>query len=265
MSRIAPIPKCLTVRNIENDIRPIAVTCPISKVAEFFISKHFNNHFDSYLDEYQFGSTEGRSTTTALIMLCHTLFQASDDTSNYIRILFVDFSKAFELINHSVLHNKLNDCQFSPHLSAWTLSFLDNRTQFVRVGHCVSSVLSTNAGAPQGTRAGPNDFKLVVNDLKFNIPYIKYVDDVTVASVSTDITDNGLQLASEQFIDWCNSNGMRLNKQKTKEMLLHFGKKSDLRSISPINIEGVSIERVSTFKLLGVYINCDLSWSTHVD
>ena len=265
MSRISPIPKCLPVRNVETDIRPIAVTCPISKVAEFFISKYFNNHFDSYLDEYQFGSTEGRSTTTALIMLFHILFQAYDDTSNFIRLLFVDFSKAFELIDHSVLHNKLNDCQFPPHLSAWTLSFLDSRTQFVRVGHCVSSVLSTNAGAPQGTRAGPNDFKLVVNDLKFNIPYVKYVDDITIASVSNDSDDNELQHAAEQLADWCSCNGMRLNTRKTKEMLLHFGKKSDLRAIRPISIDGTSIERVSTFKLLGIYINCDLSWSSHID
>ena len=105
----------------------------------------------------------------------------------------------------------------------------------------------------------------MVNDLKFNIPYIKYVDDVTIASVSSEGTDNGLQLASEQLADWCKNNGMRLNKHKTKEMLLHFGKKCDLRSITPVCIEGTSIERVSTFKLLGVYINCDLSWSTHVD
>ena len=83
--------------------------------------------------------------------------------------------------------------------------------------------------------------------------------------MSSDCNDNGLQHASEQLVDWCNCNGMRLNKRKTKEMLLHFGKKFDLQSISPIIIEGTSIERVSTFKLLGVYINSDLAWSTHID
>ena len=116
-----------------------------------------------------------------------------------------------------------------------------------------------------GTRAGPNDFKLVVNDLKFNIPYVKYVDDITIASVSNDSDDNELQHATEQLADWCTCNGMRLNTRKTKEMLLHFGKKSDLQAIRPISIDGACIERVTTFKLLGIYINCDLSWSSHID
>ena len=50
--------------------------------------------------------------------------------------------------------------------------------QFVKIDDSMSDVCIINAGAPQGTRAGPNDFKVLINDLRFDLPYIKYVDDL---------------------------------------------------------------------------------------
>ena len=63
MARVTPIPKSKPMRNIENDIRPISVTCPISRIAEHFVAKFFDDHFDDLLDDNQFGTTKGRSTT----------------------------------------------------------------------------------------------------------------------------------------------------------------------------------------------------------
>ena len=83
-----------------------------------------------------------------------------------------------------------------------------------------SDVSVTNAGAPQGTRAGPNDFKVLINDLCFDYPYIKYVDDVTVAAVSTDAQINNLQLVANELVEWCADNNMHLNTSKTKEMVI---------------------------------------------
>ena len=134
MSRISPIPKTIPVRNIETDLRPIAITCPISKVAEFFIAKYFNEHFIDSLDANQFGSAKGRSTTLALIKFSHILFDAADDSTNIVRILFVDFRKAFELIDHNVFCNKLIANMFPPHLSLWSRSFLCDRCPFVKIG-----------------------------------------------------------------------------------------------------------------------------------
>jgi hypothetical protein len=265
ISRITPVPKCFPVLSVENNIRPIAVTCPISKIAEFFISNFFNQHFESYLDENQYGSTVGRSTTIALIRICHVLFEACDNNKNFIRVLFVDFSKAFDLIDHGTLYKKFIECQFPPHLSAWSLSFLEGRKQFVKVGNWSSSTLSTTGGAPQGTRAGPNVFKLISNDLRFDLPYVKYVDDLSLASISTDPNDCTLQEAVDQLGHWCRLNGMCLNTRKTKEMLIHFGKRCDKNAISNIRINNSTLERVVTFKLLGVHLSSDMSWSVHID
>ena len=71
------------------------------------------------------------------------------------------------------------------HVTVWSLDFLNDRKQFVKIGESVSSTTVFRAGTPQlGTVSGPNDFKLVINDLSFNTAYAKYVDDTTVLSVS---------------------------------------------------------------------------------
>lgn len=265
MSRIAPLPKHLPVCDIDKDIRPIAITCPISKVAEYFMSVYFDEHFDALLDDGQFGCTRGRSTTLALVEFAHMLFESSDDSMNIIRVMFVDFSKAFDLIDHNVIASKLSVNKFPESFSTWFLSFLSDRVQFVRIGDVSSELLHTNAGAPQGTRAGPNAFKLMINDLKFNLTYIKYVDDVTFASVSHDSDDSSLQEAVDHLALWCHVNGMRLNTDKTKEMIVLFNKRVCLDDITPIVVNSSTIERVDDFKLLGVYFSSDLTWNKHVN
>jgi len=98
----------------------------------------------------------------------------------------------------------------------------------------------SNAGTPQGTISGPNDFKLLINDLSFELDYAKYVDDTTVLSVSSNPADNSLQLAANHLVDWTTHNYMIVNECKTKEMLIHFGSvdnnlgansRTDLRTI----------------------------------
>ena len=127
-----------------------------------------------------------------------------------------------------------------------------------------SDVNVINAGTPQGTRAGPNKFKLLINDLQFDLPYIKYVDDTTVASISHDPNNNCLQGAVDCLADWCNENGrpMHVNASKTKEMIVHFGRSN--QNIPPLHIDSSSIERVVTFKLFGIILSSYLTWSAHI-
>ena len=150
------------------------------------------------------------------------------------------------------------------HVSVWLLSFLVNRSQFVSVNNMCSEFTTTNAGAPQGTSCGPLAFNLLINDLVFNLDYLKYVDDTTAVSVSDDPLDDSLQSATDDLSNWCDENGMRINVFKTKEMLIYFGKNYPRGAVPNLVINNSTIERVSTFKLLGVYFNNDLTWSDHV-
>jgi len=112
--------------------------------------------------------------------------------------------------------------KFPPHVALWMLSFLAGREQYVKVGNCVSDVASSHAGAPQGTRAGPNVFKVLINDLKCKAPTLKYVDDVSMVSVASEFDDPGFQVAANELKDWSSANGMTINLEKTEELLIYF-------------------------------------------
>ena len=62
-----------------------------------------------------------------------------------LRVLFVDFRKAFEMIDHTVLYRKFNEYNFPPHISLWMLSFLSCRKQLVKVGNSVSEIMQSHA------------------------------------------------------------------------------------------------------------------------
>jgi len=144
------------------------------------------------------------------------------------------------------------------------MSFLEDRKQFVRLNGKHSTTKSFNAGAPQGTGSGPNDFKLLINDLRLDINYAKYVDDVTMSSVSLNAEDDSLQLAADRMCKWTSNNGKQINVHKTKEMLIHLSSRTTLNSVPNILINGQQVERVSTFKLLAVILSSNLSWDTHI-
>ena len=265
VARVTPIPKVMPPTDLKSDLRPISVTSSVAKIAEFFICQFFNEHFDPLVDCNQFGCTRNRSTTLALLKISHLLFTSSDNSCNFIRILLIDFSKAFDLVDSNILLDKFVKCNFPSHISAWFLSFLHNRQQYVKIGNRTSSVVITHAGTPQGTISGPNDFKLLINDLNFDLPYIKYVDDTSLLSVSDDPLDDSLQLAADSLVVWCSVNGMRVNECKTKEMLVYFGKFFTESFVPRLVINGSRIERVETFTLLGVVFSNNLSWSCHVN
>ena len=184
IARIALLAKTLPVVHLESDIRPLSITCPISKIAESFIAKRFDDFFYDVQDKNQFGSTTNRSTTLALLKLLHFLFVSSDDSSEIVRVLFVDFKKAFEKINHNVVLSKFKENNAPVSLTVWMINFLNKRKQFVKVGNLMSDISLIYAGAPQGTKAGPNVFKLLINDLVFKSEFVKYVDDVPAAALS---------------------------------------------------------------------------------
>ena len=264
LSRVTPLPKTFPPINIETDLRPISITSSCSKIAESFICRFFNDVFTDHCDINQFGCIKGRSTTLALIKFFHYLYLSTDNCCNFARILLVDFKKAFDLINHNTLYKKMTNIDLPPHLTLWFLSFLNNRSQFVSVNSSPSRTQSVNSGTPQGTLSGPLDFNLLINDLVFDVEYIKYVDDTTATSVSDDPLDDALQHAADDLSSFCSSNCMHINVGKTKEMLIYFGKRYPAQSIPPIQVNGTSIERVKSTKLLGVFFNNRLDWKDHV-
>jgi len=85
-----------------------------------------------------------------------------------------------------------------------------------------------------------------------------------VLSVSKNVNDDTLQACADYLVHWTQSNGMIINTNKTKKILICFNKKVNTNGIPQLCIHGSNIDRVTNFKLLGVFISSDLSWDTHV-
>ena len=167
------------------------------------------------LYEHQFGFKKGCSTHTALLALVHNLIQALDN-GEYILGVFLDFSKAFDTVDHSILLDKLYHYGVRGCAYHWFQSYLSNRSQSVTYDGVKSSLGFIKGGVPQGSILGPLLFLLYINDLssvcKHTFP-ILFADDTNLFLSGKDGSSLSQTMASElaQISDWLKANKLSLN------------------------------------------------------
>ena len=166
-----------------------------------------------------------------------------------MRVLFLDYSKAFDLINHETLIDKLVAMNLPAHIVRWMAAFLLDREQAVKIGEYVSQTEYPNGGVPQGTLSGPNNLLVYINDLRTPCSIYKYVDDSTIFEICNPSSVSVLQQSAAIIANWSIDNGMRINTMKTKETIIRFCR--DPVFLPYINIDGAAIERVSQVKVFG--------------
>ena len=127
-ANVIPLPKQKPPRSLEKDIRPISLTQIVSKVFESIIMTWVDEILESKIDVEQFGGIPGMSTTDAFVEMVHNCYKTTDALGTYARVIFLDFAKAFDLINHEMLLKKLKINDIPPHILRWMASFLLDRT-----------------------------------------------------------------------------------------------------------------------------------------
>ena len=129
----------------------------------------------------------------------------------------------------------------------------------------MSSFKCLNGGIPQGSKLGPILFAVLVNSLLRDWNFrIKFVDDLTTIEFIPRCSLSVTPLLVNDIYDYASTRGMRLNSKKCKEMIINF-LQYRLPFQDALQVGGNTIERVSSYKLLGVYLNNDLSWNLHCD
>jgi hypothetical protein len=179
---VIPVPKTKRPRSIQTDLRPISLLPCLAKVLESIIGHWLLPVLEPTLDPNQFGCRKNRSTTHALAAMIHA-WQSTLDRGGGVRALFVDFYKAFDLVNHNLLLRKLLARNVPHCLIRWLFSYLDSRTQRVRIGNHRSRELQLNGAMPQGSWLGPLCFLVMIDDLNVDCLIHKYVDDTTLTEL----------------------------------------------------------------------------------
>lgn len=265
MATIVPVPKSSTISSL-NDWRPVALTPIVSKCFEKLVRDFICSALPDSLDPLQFAYRHNRSTDDAIALTLHTALSHLEKRDTYVRMLFVDYSSAFNTIVPSKLDRKLQDLGLSSSLCSWILSFLSDRRQVVRLGSITSSPITLNTGAPQGCVLSPLLYSLYTYDCtatnNSNI-IVKFADDTTVVGLITNGDETAYREEVSALTHWCQDNHLTLNVAKTKELIVDFRRCREVHT--PITINGAAVERVSSFRFLGVHLAEDLTWSVHTN
>ncbi len=218
------------------------------------------------LDPLQYAYRSNRSTNDAIAFTLHTALSHLENKNTYVRMLFVDYSSAFDTIVPATLVAKLQTLGLNRSMCSWILDFLTGRCQVVRMGNNTSSTLTLNTGAPQGCVLSPLLYSLYTHDCtathSFNV-IVKFADDTMVIGLITDNDETAYREEVSTLTKWCQENHLSHNIDKTKELVVDFRRQSIVNT--PITIDKTPVERVSSFKFLGVHITEDLTWSAHTD
>ena len=260
-ANVVPIPKVKPTLSVDSDLRPISLTPTLSKLLESFVGQWMLEAIGNNFDMKQFGGLRGRSTIHALIDILQP-WHAALDAEKSVRVLFIDYAKAFDHADHSIILTKMATMGIPDFIINWMFSFLANRRQRVKIGNCMSQWITLNGGMPQGTWMGMYIFLLLINDLTSTEAQLdKYVDDVTATETLEKDDVSNMQRVLDDIHNWSNNNHMNINAKKTKEMLLG----SITKNTPPaLQLNDQSIERVQSFKLLGVTVNNKLSWNENI-
>jgi len=141
-----------------------------------------------------------------------------------VDIVYMDFSKAFDKVPHSILLSKLLKLNLPPNLVHWIRSYLDDRIFCVRVYDAVSDTAPQSSGVPQGSILGPLLFLLFINDLPnlLTSKCLLYADDVKLwRRICSPADESALQRDLDLLYSWSMSNSLPFNLGKCKVLRIH--------------------------------------------
>ena len=272
VSRVSPIFKGGS-RSVPLNYRPISLTSTCCKAMERIVSEHIVNYLEQneLLSGRQFGFRQGRSAEDQLLLTYGNVVRLVD-RGRVVDVVYMDYSKAFDVVNHAVLLQKLRALGFSSQIVSWTEEFLTNRTLFVTVGGQDSESKPVLSGVPQGSVLGPLLFLIYANYLASNLScnWYAYADDFklycTLPLENQGSSSRHLQDDLDEISRVSTSWNLRLNPQKCA--VIRFGPGSR-RILDPNHsgyfLNGVELLAVESHRDLGVLVDSSLKFHVHIN
>ncbi|KAK3565302.1 hypothetical protein QTP86_005478 [Hemibagrus guttatus] len=263
-SAIVPVPKKTKITGL-NDYRPVALTSVVMKSFERLVLSYLKDITDPLLDPLQFAYRANRSVDDAVNMALHFILQHLDSPGSYARILFVDFSSAFNTIIPALLRDKLFQLNVPDSMCSWITDFLTDRRQFVRLGTHVSDLQHISTGSPQGCVLSPLLFSLYTNGCTSghqSVKLLKFADDTTLIGLISDGNESAYRGEIDRLVSWCSTNNLELNSLKTVEMTVDFRK--DPAPRPPVILCDSPVSSAESFCFLGTTITKELKWAQNI-
>ena len=262
-SKICPVFKSGDRSNVAN-YRPIVILCNFSKLFELVFQEYLLAHIRPQISEYQHGFISGRSTISNLVSITQYIANILDNAGQ-VDIIFTDFSKAFDRLDHGILLIKLSRAGLDLNLLTLFNSYLCERRMTVQVNGFKSNEFVATSGVPQGSVLGPLLFIIFINDICKNLcsHILLYADDCKVFGRVDSLKDcETIQSDLNKLKNWCDVNSLPLNINKCKVM--SFCRKKVLIKFA-YNIADVELEVCTSFKDLGVIFDPKLSFIYHIN
>ncbi|KAL5272936.1 hypothetical protein ACHWQZ_G000943 [Mnemiopsis leidyi] len=219
IAKVIPIHKGGSKTEVSN-YRPISLLGSMSKVYEKLMHSRVLDFLDknNSLFENQYGFRPGRSCEHALLNAQNSLLHSLNKNQISL-LLLLDYSKAFDLLDHNTLLCKLEHYGIRGIAKEWFRSYLTNRRQYVSINGTYSESKSIDFGVPQGSILGPLLFVIYINDLPgiSNLAkFILYADDanIIVSGSSLDEVSRKVNELIGSLVDWVGVNGLSLNVKK---------------------------------------------------
>ena len=264
--------------NLLNNYRPISLLPAISKVFEKIVYRQIYSYLEQHnlLLKSQYGFRTDHSTELAGLEFVDRILHDMDN-KQFPLAIFLDLSKAFDTLDHTILLTKLKHYGILGVPLKWFTSYLSNRKQYVQLDSVKSNLLDIKTGVPQGSILGPLLFIIYMNDIKSasdRFDLVLYADDTTLNTALGSITQNCTNLVETSHIIsnelnkiylWLNANRLSLNFEKKKYMIFQRQHKKARTLSLDIKINDYSVEQVEEFDFLGLTINSNLNWTSHIN
>ena len=265
MGQVAPVHKG-GARNEAKNYRPISLTSHIIKIFERIVVKRMTDFLESQnlLNNRQHGFRRSRSCLSQLLNHFQHLLDLME-SGDAVDVIYLDFAKAFDRVDHGILLKKLKILGFDDPLLKWLQLFLTGRKQKVVIEGSESELTNVISGVPQGTVLGPLLFILHIGDIDKVLQHSiasSFADDTRVIkSITTEEDIQDLQDDLCRVYSWSEENNMKLNGEKFQH--IRYGKASfpsaDYRS--PTN---EIIKVYSELRDLGVTMQDTAKFNSHI-
>ena len=247
--------------------RPVSLLCVAGMVLERVIAIQIEEYFESnnLLGAFQFSFRKHKSTISELLTMFDSLLEGKENRKEIMIVLY-DLSAAFDTVSHDILLEKLKAYGFDDSSLKWMKSYLQDRQQYVQVDDKISEIKVTNIGTPQGSRLSPILFLCLMADMDLWIKdsNISNFADDTQSIIIKNTKEEAIEttkVESKNIIDFFSSNNFVNNANKAALIYNSKGKGCEIS----VDIGGETLSSTYTEKLLGLHINADLKWNTHID